>query len=70
MVAVHCTKISYATQYLAARALVKIQKTQAGRPKQVCAVYPCATHHAWHLTSDRKSASNEWTRKALARFPL
>ena len=36
------------------------------RERVVVGVHPCTQCHAFHLTSDRKSASSSWTLRALA----
>lgn len=60
-----CTKHSYARIFDAGRALLVI--TEQPRPgREECGVYRCPHCHALHLTSDRASANNKWTKRALA----
>jgi hypothetical protein len=53
-----CLKVSYPTPTAAALALLALRRN-VGRDE--VAIHPCAQCHAFHLTSDRASASNRWT---------
>ena len=60
-----CHKISF-TLRAAKRALIKIWASN-NPTRQEIAVYPCQQCHAFHLTSDKTSASNKWTRDLQTR---
>ena len=53
-----CSKIRYATLAAAAQALRPLLRAHHGE----VALHPCVTCRGFHLTSDRKSANNKWTR--------
>ena len=56
-----CSKVSYATVFAARAALQAIQRRRDAANRVECAVYPCAEHHAFHLTSNRSAARNRWS---------
>lgn len=57
-----CSKIRYPNPAAAVLALRAIQRARAGER----GIHPCPTCRGFHLTSDRKSATNKWTRLGLA----
>lgn len=63
-----CPKTPIPSLFLAGRALVaaRAKMLDQQRERVVVGVHPCTQCHAFHLTSDRKSASSSWTLRALA----
>lgn len=58
----NCTKNKHPNQWAAAQALRAIATSYGpSKPKVPVAVYPCASCHAWHLTSQRQyGKSRKW----------
>ncbi len=58
-VSMPCNKVSYPSVRAALAALNAIRRDPA---RAECAIHPCAQCHAFHLTSNKSSVKNKWTR--------
>lgn len=61
-----CTKIPYESLSSAHAALSALKRKREGSGRTECAIHPCTEHHAFHITSDKRSARNRWTRTRRA----
>lgn len=57
---------SFKSSIEAALVLIAIRRRHPERAE--AGIHPCPTCSAFHLTSDRRSARNRWTREALQRL--
>lgn len=62
-----CPKTPYPSLYTAGRALLAAhaRMLNQGRVRVVVGVHPCMHCRAFHLTSNPRSATSTWTRRAL-----
>ena len=56
-----CNKIPYKSLSIAQASLRALARRRGGSARVECAIYPCAEHHAFHLTSNRSAARNRWS---------
>jgi len=61
----NCSKISYSSLTVAGLALRAIRQSAPPGKKLPEAIHPCSHCHAWHLTSDRRSRGNKWSKLAV-----
>jgi hypothetical protein len=64
----NCSKISYSSLAAAGLALRAIRQNSPRGKTLPEAIHPCSHCHAWHLTSDRRSRGNKWSKLAEKRF--
>ena len=62
-----CPKTPYPSLYTAGRALLaaRARMLEQHRDRVVVGIHPCTQCGAFHLTSNPKSATSSWTRRAL-----